>query len=172
MYPSTRTLCFTYQSTNYHLPHLQTPLSMHANISQTVISGEHVHSYLLSAAIPWERSVPLWYPSCLRLYAYCWCSPPSSGGGSPKSLSAVSVIARHISGSGVRWILLPFGESQSLVFSSKSQHESKCFFPPQTIPFKITITFNKQLTDSIQIKRWDLLSEFWWDLLQESVLDC
>lgn len=122
---------FTYQSTNCHLPFLQTPLSMYANILQTVIRRGHLHSYLLSAAIPWERRLPLWYPSCLCLCEYCWCSPPSSGGGSPNSLSVVSVIVQHISGSGVKWILLPSTESQSSVFSSKSQHDCKWFSFPK-----------------------------------------
>ena len=39
-------------STKCHLSHLQTPLSTHSDILQTTIREEHVHSYLLSAAIP------------------------------------------------------------------------------------------------------------------------
>lgn len=39
-------------STKCHLSHLQTPLNTHSDILQTTIREEHVHSYLLSAAIP------------------------------------------------------------------------------------------------------------------------
>lgn len=90
--PSVRPLCFTYQSTNCHLTHPQILLNMHSHILQTTIKEAHAHSYLLSASIPRvpRRSVPLWCPSCLCLCECCWWNLPSSGDGSPASLSVVS----------------------------------------------------------------------------------
>lgn len=85
--PSTRPLCFTYQSFTYHLTH--PTYSQCTNCTQPL--GAWTCALLSVKCCHPSRSAPLWCPSCLCPCERCWWTPLSASSGSPVVLSVFSV---------------------------------------------------------------------------------